>query len=71
MKALPPEEGIETPDREAGGQYDWVKALPPEEGIETFRLLSSLRLCQPVKALPPEEGIETLLPVLWGRLPLG
>jgi len=61
VKALPPEEGIETRTapalpRPAGV----VKALPPEEGIETekisFRIKGQMYM---VKALPPEEGIET------------
>ena len=35
MKALPPEEGIETFVAREGVELGEVKALPPEEGIET------------------------------------
>ena len=75
VKALPPEEGIETvvvehrPDR---GPFE-VKALPPEEGIETVHAPGLVTGPSLVKALPPEEGIETRPPgwplpsMCWGE----
>jgi len=64
VKALPPEEGIETQFQfvDQAHEMTTVKALPPEEGIETWGWVGTGKLGSGVKALPPEEGIETLEP---------